>query len=230
MPVKPSGDLSMAADIAVEYQDDPDHSLSEFYGDSPSLPLSGEISFSDFYGTRRDSVVTYEMIGAGGGGGYGLSDGYAGSFAGSGFFTSLRFTRAGQDVEIVAPGGQGGGNASGAGSDGGTPGTASVYGPGPAVGAPAVSYGSGGYGGSGDSPSTYDSSGGKGIPGSAGTFVSGTIDVPAGTTVTVIIGTGGRGGQNGGRSGGDGANGYGRFSFDGFVYEFTVNGSFIIPG
>ena len=49
MPIKTSGTLSMS-EIASEFNDSAPHSISEFYGKGISLPSSGIIRFSDFYG------------------------------------------------------------------------------------------------------------------------------------------------------------------------------------
>ena len=236
MPVKPSGDLSMAADIAVEYLDDPDHSLSEFYGDSQSLPLSGEISFSDFFGTRRDAVVVYEMIGGGGAGGFGVTDGGSSGNAPSGFLSSISYDDIGANsstvfTQVVAAGGAGGGNGQGPFGNGGLPGDSSIYGPGPAFRQPAINYGTGGYGGTGDNDGPdYDDAGRKGIGGSAGQYLTGTLQIPAGRLITVVVGSGGTAADRGHFSGGSGATGYVRLTIDGVVHEFTQNGTVQIPG
>lgn len=235
MAVKSSGLLSMSADIATEFQDDPDHSLSEFYGDSPSLPLSGEISFSDFYGTIRNTTISYEAIGGGGGGGRGYGDGGGSTFAESGFLSSITYsdviTR--QAQIISAAGGAGGGNGNGSGSGaGGTPGDDSFYGSGPAYGQAAVNYGTGGYGGSGDNKGPdYDGAGAKGSGGGAGTYLNGTFIVAAGDVIQVVVGTGGNGTwADGNFRGGDAANGFVRLTINGVITEFTQNGSITIPG
>ena len=60
-------------------------SLSEYYSAATGVPSSGNpISLSDFYGTANTVVrFSFAIQGAGGAGGWGLSDG--GSGTGSGF-------------------------------------------------------------------------------------------------------------------------------------------------
>ena len=62
MAVKSSGSLSLTDDIAVEFEDLPSHALSEFYKGSGlvpdipnniAVPITGEISIGDFYGTLK---------------------------------------------------------------------------------------------------------------------------------------------------------------------------------
>lgn len=49
MPLQSTGPISLA-DIAAEFNDTPPHSLSEFYGVEVSLPTTGAIGMSAFYG------------------------------------------------------------------------------------------------------------------------------------------------------------------------------------
>ena len=65
MAVKSSGSLSITTDIVGEFGGQAPHSLSEYYrngGEVPSnntsVPTSGEISFSNFYGAVDELVVT----------------------------------------------------------------------------------------------------------------------------------------------------------------------------
>lgn len=49
MPLQSSGAISLQ-DIGTEFSDAQPHAINEFYGLSPGVPSSGEISFDDFYG------------------------------------------------------------------------------------------------------------------------------------------------------------------------------------
>lgn len=240
MAVKSSGELSFHNDIAVEFRDDPDHALSEFYGDSPPLPLAGEIAFSDFYGTIRNFDVQYQIVGGGGAGGWGLDDGYSSTSNNPGGDSVILIN----GVEAVrATGGVGGRNAySGANNYRGEDGESSIYGPGglggggDAVGqdAPATSYGAGGGGGGGDWPSRYDSSGGAGGGGGSSLALTslfrGALSVPAGSRVDVVIGAGGTN-SGGSHAGGSGASGYAELTVNGgTTTSFTQSGFIILPG
>lgn len=65
MAVKSSGSLSITTDIVGEFGGTVPHSISEYYsggslvpaGANPTLPSSGAISFSDFYGAVNQIVV-----------------------------------------------------------------------------------------------------------------------------------------------------------------------------
>jgi len=66
MAVKSSGSLSITTDIVGEFGGDTPHAISEYYGGAglvpaganPGVPTSGEISFSDMYGTVAATVLT----------------------------------------------------------------------------------------------------------------------------------------------------------------------------
>ena len=225
-----SGDLSMANDIAVEYQDDPDHSLSEFYRRSPSLPTSGEISFSDFYGTTNFSNITYEIIGGGGAGGHG-DNARNQTPGGNGFPSSIRFL----DAEYLALGGAGGQPLLGPYGSSGEVGQASFYGPGANVGQhPAVNHGSGGFGGRGDDDGPRRDIGSfSGQGGFPGQRISGGIFIPSGTVITIVVGSGGRRYTrfiDRDYRGGDGATGYVKLTISGIDYEFKTNSTLVVPG
>lgn len=61
MALQTSGEISLA-DIAAEFGGSTPHSLSEYYG-VDTVPASGTISFSDFYGTSNAGQVQYTMNG-----------------------------------------------------------------------------------------------------------------------------------------------------------------------
>lgn len=234
-----SGALPLS-NIAAEFGGTGEIPLSAFYrgagrvpaAGAPNLriPANGTISFSAFRGGARVAVVDYEIIAAGGGGGYGVGDGTALGRAGPGAATTI--TSAGKQLVSVA-GGLGGLN--GQAPRSGNNGEATVYGPGGTGGnvnsaggvAPSSSYGAGGGGGGGDNPSTYDSSGAGGFGGSAGTRRIGSIEVNYGTLLTVSIGARGLGSTTGYR-GGDGAAGFARLTWDEKTASFTSSGSAVI--
>lgn len=236
MTVKSSGELSLHNDIAVEFRDDPDHALSEFYGESPPLPVAGKIAFSDFYGSIRNFDVTYTIIGGGGAGGWGLDDGYSSTSNNPGAATIILV----DGVEVTrAAGGIGGRNATLGSPYSGGDGEASSYGPGgpgapsgDRVGedAPATSYGAGGGGGGGDAPNRYDSSGGAGTGGGNSSILQGILSVPAGSRVDVAIGAGGTN-SGGNHRGGTGASGYAQLTVNGgATTSFAQSGFIILPG
>jgi hypothetical protein len=239
MPIKQAGNITFT-EIANEFGGTVPHSLSEYYRggsrvpDTPSsgvnnrIPTSGEIKISDFYGTSRTTVVTYEIIGGGGSGGFGLADGYRNTQAPGGQGSSIT------GIVSVA-GGTGGSNAVRGKGDGysGGPGQGTVYGPGGAGvpqdtsgnPAPSTSYGAGGGGGGGDSPSTFDKSGGGGQGGNAAQRLTGTFTVQYGTVVSGFIGAGGVN-TEGVYKGGSGAGGFCRLTYDGVTRNFTSPGNF----
>lgn len=220
-------------------------SLSQYYrGGSrvPNAPLnariptSGTVSFSDYRGTRRSTVITYEIIGAGGGGGYGLEDGFGGGSGGSGGASSILLLVGGASIASAA-GGAGGANGSVGWNDSPSrAGQSTVYGAGgpaasngaPGLPAPSTSYGAGGGGAGGDSPNRYDSSGAAGQGGFAGVYVTGTFTIDYGTQLNILIGAGGAGGTGGVYDGGRGANGFCRFTYDGRVIDFTTGSVYTV--
>ena len=238
MTIPATGPISLSQ-IQAEFGGINPANLSEYYrGGSlvPSgffntrIPTSGIVKFSDYRGTRKATVITYAIIGAGGGGGYGLEDGFGSGAANPGGASSIVVGT----TNVTAPGGAGGNNgslpegASGAGE-------ASVYGPGGAsIGngsagrpAPVTSYGAGGGGAGGDDANRYDSSGACGDGGKAGTYLTGTITVTYGDTINITIGAGGTG-PGGVYPGGTGANGFVSLSYDGQTVNFTASGTFVL--
>tara|TARA_R110002124_G_scaffold76753_1_gene205528 strand:- start:27259 stop:27981 length:723 start_codon:yes stop_codon:yes gene_type:complete len=236
MALAASGALALS-EISSEFGGTAELALSAYYRGagrvpavgSPNLaiPKSGAISFSDFRGSARTTVVDYEMIGGGGGGGHGVGDGTSSGRAGSGGATNI--TVAGRPIGSAA-GGLGGLN--GQAPRSGNNGAGTMYGPGGIGGSvnaagsasPSSSYGAGGGGGGGDNPSTYDSSGAGGFGGAAGTSRIGMITADYGAGVNVTIGARGPGATAGYR-GGDGAAGYVRLTWDGKSAVFTSSGS-----
>ena len=243
----PSSGLIRLSQIQTEFGGSNPIGLSEYYrgganvtANNTSVPTSGSITLSNFRGSAKAYAVSYQIIGAGGAGGYGLSNGYSSTVAQSGTSSSL----SGSGIATVtASGGDGGGNANQSPDPVKSPdGEASVYGAGgvsgnnkqsepPNVGghAPSSSYGAGGGAAGGDRSSTFDSSGGAGSPGSAGTYLTGTTNylVP-GATLSVSIGSKGLG-SGGNARGGNGADGYVRLQVGTNVQEFTSGGTYTVP-
>lgn len=253
MALQSSGSISLSQ-IQSEFGGSNPIRLSEYYKDSSpklitdnsenaSVPNFGQsISLNDFYGADKGWIIAYEIIGAGGAGGYARADDYGSGYAQSG--TDSTLTGSGITT-VTAVGGAGGANANLSPSPTKPPdGEATVYGPGgvssnnkesednqtPGGDAPATSYGAGGGGAGGDRSQTFDSSGGAGSPGSAGTYLTGSFsDIVPGTVITVTIGAKGVG-ATGQRGGGDGAGGYARLRVDGYTWvEFTADGTFTVP-
>tara|TARA_R110000782_G_C14652755_1_gene396947 strand:+ start:126 stop:716 length:591 start_codon:yes stop_codon:yes gene_type:complete len=195
---------------------------------------------SNFYGAVRAKTVEYQIIGAGGGGGFGKSDGADSSRAPSGGESKIAGTSI---TNVVAAGGLGGINANlryDSAVD--RNGQASIYGPGGVKGgnntngspAPTTSYGAGGGGAGGDAPSFSDNSGNAGSRGGAGTYISASKQIIPGIVLTVTIGVRGFGGNNV-FDGGAGANGYARIRKDtgpggafGAWIVFTASGTFTV--
>lgn len=239
MALAASGALALS-EISTEFGGTAELALSAYYRGagrvsavgSPNLaiPKSGAISFSDFLGSARTTIVDYEMIGGGGGGGHGVGDGTSSGRAVSGGATHITVT--GRPAVSVA-GGLGGLN--GQAPRSGNNGAGTLYGPGGIGGsvnaagsaAPSSSYGAGGGGGGGDNPSTYDSSGAGGFGGAAGPRRKGSITADYSAAVDVTIGARGNGAPAGYR-GGDGAAGYARLTWDGKSAVFTSSGSTMI--
>ena len=247
MGISASGAVSFST-LQSEFGGSNPISLSEYYLDgsfvtpnNTGVPNSGaSIAAGTFRGSSKAYTVTYQVIGAGGAGGYGLGGGYSSTVAQSGTSSSL----SGSGITTVtASGGVGGVNANRSPDPTKSPdGEASVYGAGgvsgnnkqsepPNVGghAPSSSYGAGGGAAGGDRSSTFDSSGGAGSPGSAGTYLTGTTNylVP-GSTLSVGIGSKGLG-SGGSARGGNGANGYARLQVGNNVQVFTSGGTYTVP-
>lgn len=233
MAIQPSGVIALS-DIQDEFGGTNPIGLSEYYrggayttSNNTSVPTSGAISISDFYGATNTVEVIYEVIGGGGAGGQGaftsgLADaGDASSITGSGFTSE------------TSSGGAGGVSRSLFGS---TDGQASYYGAGGAAGrtsdnssnysagdnAPSTSYGAGGGGGGGYPFSAYNAGGG----GIAATRIASSQNVVPGTQLTVVIGAGGARGSSAGAEGGAGAGGYAKITVGGVATEYTTPGTY----
>lgn len=186
----------------------------------------------EYRGASRDVSFTYELIGGGGAGGYGRSDGSGSGTApsggnteisGSGFTTVSSAGGAGGRNSVISPS-----------TMTGRSGEASFYGSGgsgganaaPGGDAPASSYGAGGGGAGGDPSGFLDAAGYAGEGGFAATRVTGSASLQYGTVLTITIGTKGLGPTGfQGRHGGDGADGYVKITIGNTVHEFTSSGT-----
>ena len=213
--------------------------MSEYYrngsyvtSNNSSVGTSGRLDMSDFRGTVRAVTITYEMIGGGGAGGFGVSDGGSSGRGGSGSSSTLNGSSGGLSISVTAAGGQGGRNGYQSrliNHDG----QASHYGSGGAGGnnnssgsnAPASHYGSAGGGGGGDASGLFDRSGNAGEGGNAGTRKTGSALLVPGTSITVVIGSGGpRNTPN--YDGGAGAGGYARITKGNNVSTYSSPGTY----
>lgn len=191
-----------------------------------SIPTSdSNLSFSKYRNTSKTVVVVYQLIGAGGAGGYGVEDGGSrGTYALGGGTTTLVATSG----TITGPstqhawGGAGGENMGGEKGTHGTAGASTAYGAGGAGGgenqhggdAGSSAYGAGGGGGGGDDGSTYDEGGRSGFGGGAGTRMTGSVTVNYSTSISLSVGAGGIGPTTE-YDGGNGAGGYAEITWDG---------------
>jgi hypothetical protein len=238
MPLQNSGRISMF-EIANEFKDSSPTSISEFYGRGMSLPSSGQISFSDFYGesnisggtitqsgdymfhtfttsgtfntnSTNISSIDYLIVGGGGGGGGGSSLGGGG---GAGGFLSGTLTNQNGAFSItVGPGGGIRTSNRGAGYNGGN---SSAFG--------MTAYGGGG--GNGDDRGGLDgaSGGGGGDSGGGGSAIYGSQG-----------NNGGGSNDEGGSGGGGGAGGAGQHSSSGgrggIPKQWSVDGQWYAEG
>lgn len=204
-------------------------SMSQLNRGGGHVPLGGarnatipatdsNLSFSKYRNTSKTVVVSYELIGAGGAGGYGVGNGGTrGTYAPAGGSTTLVSTAG----TITGAGGAGGENMGGAKGTHGTDGASSVYGLGGTGGgenqnggSPTLAYGAAGGGGGGDDGETYDEGGRSGFGGGAATRRTGSVTVNYSTSISLTVGAGGIGPTTG-YDGGDGAGGYAEISWDG---------------
>ena len=237
-------------------------SLSEYYRNGPyttanntNVPTSGLINMGSFRGAIKGVYMTYEIIGAGGGGGSGFGAGTSGQAGGS---SSLTYTPAGGSAVTVTSAGGAGGAANY--NTGVSQGENSYYGSGGAGGADSDSnnqtagsstsvYGAGG-GGGGANPFSARNGGLGGWSGGTngagyrdyawnssfyvqryvGMPSTGTVLVVPNQTVTIVIGTGGAGGTSY-TQGGRGGHGYCKLTINGTNYTFTTTGThtFTVP-
>lgn len=82
MTLQSSGPISISQ-IAAEFGGTTPHSLNEYYGVHPSVPSSGAISMSDFYGASLSANVQYLVIASGGGSPFGAGGGAGGMLEGT---------------------------------------------------------------------------------------------------------------------------------------------------
>lgn len=241
MVIATQGPVSFS-DLQTEFGGSNPISMSEYYRSGayvPSgtntlpIPASGKIDVSDFKGTTPNAIVTYEIIGGGGAGGFGVDDGgegNRGTYGQAGGTSSLSGA-----ISVTAAGGAGGENCGGARATYGTAGQSSYYGAGGAGGVlhgtggtPAsTSYGAAGGGGGGDSGSTFDAGGCSGFGGLAGTRATGTAYPRYGTSVTITIGAAGIT-SGSGYPGGSGAGGYAKLIVDGVANTYTSSNTLVI--
>lgn len=230
MAIQPSGVIALS-DIQDEFGGTNPIGLSEYYrggayttSNNTSVPASGAISLSDFYGATSAVEVIYELIGGGGGGGGSGTvansggTGTSSSISGTGFTTASSSGASGGATRVFAS----------------TDGAASYYGPGGAAGinssnagnitggspAPSTSYGAGG-GGAGSQFNGY-----AGLGGSAATRVASSQTLTPGVSLTVVVGAKGAGGAGNLYYGGSGANGYVKITVGGVATEYTTPGTY----
>lgn len=243
MAITSNAAITMSA-LRTEYKDGSGPvSMSELNRGGGNFPLGGtrntavpttdsNLAFSKYRNTSKTVSVTYEIIGAGGTGGFGVADKgeeNRGTYGAAGGASAINN---GSTTLVAADGGAGGENCKFDRGSLGRAGSASHYGSGGAGGArntngspPAAnSYGAGGGGGGGDSGSLYDSGGCAGEGGVAGTRQTGTFTVSYDTAIALTIGA--KGATNTpGYDGASGAGGYGKLTWDANVYTRTSTGT-----
>lgn len=229
MAITSNAAITMSA-LRTEYKDGTGPvSMSELNRGGGNFPLGGtrnntvpttdnNLAFSKYRNTSKTVAVTYELIGAGGAGGFGVDNGGSpGTYAPSGGSTTLVSTAG----TITGAGGAGGENKGGAKGTHGTDGASSAYGAGGTGGgenqhggdAGSSAYGAGGGGGGGDDGALYDQGGRSGFGGGAGTRMTGSVTVNYSTSISLSVGAGGIGPTTG-YDGGDGAGGYAKITWD----------------
>lgn len=252
MAIKTTGPISIQ-DIVDEFGGTGEAGLSEYVRGGPLVPNTnsnskigrqGEpIALSQFYGARKEIILSYTLYGGGGAGGNGMGDGRGSGSGNSGGKTFIA-TKGKYDAAsgnptnanclAVAAGGAGGGHGAtesttgetGQASDfgaGGTGGAANSGGGRPSWGR--WSAGGGGAGGDNGSGSYFgyggDDPGASGKKGSKGAKATGTISLDVDVDYKVKIGGGGDQSSYGSYAGGRGAPGYGSFTLtvDNNTYE-----------
>lgn len=224
MAISATGSVSLQ-DVEDEYGGTGDISLSEYYrsntygtvsGNNTNIPQSGEIKLSQFRGSEQRAYIQYYILGAGGGGGYGVADGGGSGKAADGGDSTITMN----GITYTATGGEGGGNgavdrlsgeqaghnaniADGYYKDFGSSGGVTANNSSASAG---TGYVAGGSGGGGDASGTYDRSGLAGEGGNAGEQISGTAYVAIGQSITYSLGSGGAG-SSGDTYGADGRGG-----------------------
>lgn len=213
---------------------------------------SSQMSFNEWYGASNTISVTYEMIGAGGGGGSGWTTANNGTDGGFSRISGTGFTT------VTSPGGTGG---RGGIQTGWGPGSDSYYGPGGAGGsnsdssnqtagypAPATSYGAGGGGGgarpfSGRNGGEGGYAGGQNLAPYAYTVTAwsssssitryvgqphtGTLNLTPGTTISVTVGAKGTNiNPDPGTDGRPGADGIVKITANGTTTTYSTAGTY----
>ena len=229
--------------LRTEYKDGTGPvSMSELNRGGGNFPLGGtrnntvpttdnNLAFSKYRNTSKTVVVTYEIIGAGGTGGFGVhneGEQFRGTYGATGGTSQIKN---GSTALVTVIGGGGGENCKLGRGHAGENGAASHYGSGGAGGSqnsngntPATnSYGAGGGGGGGDFGNLYDVGGCAGEGGGAGTRQTGTFTVIYDTVITLTIGA--KGATNTiAYYGASGADGYGKLTWDANVHTRTNTG------
>ena len=238
MAIPSTGSVSLQ-DIEDEFGGTGQISLSEYYrgntyetlvsGNNTTVPQSGTIKFSQFRGSFQARYLTWKLLGAGGGGGYGLQNGGGSGTAPNGGDSTLTYS----GTTNTSTGGAGGDNGSiyytDTGSAGQNADTSQSYSenfgtsggetPQDQNGAAGSGFGAGGSGGGGDLPDQYDSSGNKGEGGLAGQETSGNVYLALSSSMVYDLGVGGAGSTGGNQNGADGLNG---------LVVITSNGSEVV--
>ena len=241
MPIKTSGEINFQ-DIVNEFGGSGEAALSEYYRGGPLVPntnanikigTQGEpIALSQFYGARKEIILSYKLYGGGGAGGNGIAD-QTGSGTNDPGDTTLIMLKSQWDAngtsgtKLAESGSGGGGGHANRGSITGGAGGASDFGAGGSGGSPNTAgsrptwghWGAGGGGGGGDDGSTSylnlygsDAAGAAGSGGGASELKSGTLSIDVEVEYAVILGAGGTPSSVYNYRGGQGAPGHGEIS------------------
>jgi hypothetical protein len=237
MAVKTSGPLSFQ-DIVNEFGGTGAAPLSDYYRGGPYVPntnankavgLAGQpIKLSQFYGTRKEILITFvSMYGGGGAGGNGMADGNGSGRNNPGASTYFRVLGSTTDLKASSGGLGGSHGAQGAITGGGGGNSPITSNGGGAGGGPNSGggnatwgrWGAGGGGGGGDDGSTSylnlygsDAAGNAGVGGGVPTIATGTISIDVEITYVIQVGGGGAPSAYGNYAGGRGAPGYASFT------------------
>lgn len=244
MAIKTSGEIKFQ-DIINEFGGTGEAPLSDYYRGGLYVPNTNSnsnigtqgnpISLGQFYGARKEIIMTYTMYGGGGAGGNGIADRTGSGTNDPGSETYL-ITKAAWDAAaenpansaklVRASGGAGGAHANQS-SITGAAGASSDFGAGGAGGSPNQAganptwghWGAGGGGGGGDDGSTSylnlygsDAAGAAGAGASASAVTSGTYSLDVEVDYVLVIGEGGDPSAVYNYKGGRGAPGYVEFT------------------
>lgn len=232
MAITSNAAVTMSA-LRTEYKDGSGPvSMSELNRGGGNFPLGGtrntavpttdsNLAFSKYRNTSKTVVVSYETIGAGGTGGFGVNDNGEANRGTYGPAGGISYIKNGSSTLVTANGGAGGENCKGERGAVGTAGVGTHYGSGGSGGPrntngsspSSTAYGAGGGGGGGDGGGTYDSGGCSGEGGRAGTRQTGSLTVDYDTIISMEIGD--HGGTNTSvYDGARGAGGYAKITWD----------------